>query len=93
MDGIEPALRCRHSVGLLLTDPPMGKPATIGRTSLPPHDFWDRVRWAVKRRGRVFCLPNAPMTRAGRVQSEMLPLRVVWYKERGTGFLNANRAR
>ena len=59
MDGIE-GLRSlpRHSVDMLLTDPPYGT----------TRNFWD--------------VPNLSMLR----------YEWIWYKERGTGFLNANRA-
>ena len=71
MDGIE-GLRSlpRHSVDMLLTDPPYGTTRNFWDVPLPLPELWEAVKWAVK--------PDR--------------YEWIWYKERGTGFLNANRA-
>ena len=49
MDGIE-GLRSlpRHSVDMLLTDPPYGTTRNYWDVPLPLIEFWEAVRWAVK---------------------------------------------
>lgn len=48
MDGIE-GLRSlpRHSVDMLLTDPPYGTTRNYWDVPLPLIEFWEAVRWAV----------------------------------------------
>ncbi|MEG0756270.1 MAG: site-specific DNA-methyltransferase, partial [Oscillospiraceae bacterium] len=49
MDGIE-GLRSlpRHSVDMLLTDPPYGTTRNYWDVPLPLQELWEAVRWAVK---------------------------------------------
>ena len=57
MDGIE-GLRSlpRHSVDMLLTDPPYGTTRNYWDVPLPLIEFWEAVRWAVKPDGAVLLL-------------------------------------
>ena len=54
MDGIE-GLRSlpRHSVDMLLTDPPYGTTKNYWDTPLPLPELWEAIRWAVKPNGAV----------------------------------------
>ncbi len=93
-DGIE-GLRSlpRHSVDLLLTDPPYGTTRNYWDIPLPLVEFWEAVRWAVKPNGAVLLFAQCPYDKVlGASNLDMLRYEWVWYKERGTGFLNANRA-
>ena len=94
MDGIE-GLRSlpRHSVDMLLTDPPYGTTRNYWDVPLPLIEFWEAVRWAVKPDGAVLLFAQCPYDKVlGTSNLEMLRYEWIWYKERGTGFLNANRA-
>ena len=57
MDGIE-GLRSlpRHSVDMLLTDPPYGTTRNFWDVPLPLPELWEAVRWAVKPEGAVLFL-------------------------------------
>ena len=52
MDGIE-GLRSlpKHSVDMLLTDPPYGTTRNFWDVPLPLPELWEAVRWAVSRAG------------------------------------------
>lgn len=94
MDGIE-GLRSlpRHSVDMLLTDPPYGTTRNYWDVPLPLIEFWEAVRWAVKPDGAVSLFSQCPYDKVlGASNLAMLRYEWIWYKERGTGFLNANRA-
>lgn len=94
MDGIE-GLRSlpQHSVDMLLTDPPYGTTRNYWDVALPLPEFWEAVRWAVKPEGAVLVFAQCPYDKVlGASNLAMLRYEWVWYKERGTGFLNANRA-
>ena len=94
MDGIE-GLRSlpRHSVDMLLTDPPYGTTRNYWDVPLPLIEFWEAVRWAVKPDGAVLLFSQCPYDKVlGASNLAMLRHEWIWYKERGTGFLNANRA-
>ena len=94
MDGIE-GLRSlpRHSVDMLLTDPPYGTTRNYWDVPLPLIEFWEAVRWAVKPDGAVLLFAQCPYDKVlGASNLAMLRYEWIWYKERGTGFLNANRA-
>ena len=94
MDGIE-GLRSlpRHSVDMLLTDPPYGTTRNYWDVPLPLIEFWEAVRWAVKPDGAVLLFSQCPYDKVlGASNLAMLRYEWIWYKERGTGFLNANRA-
>jgi len=94
MDGIE-GLRSlsQHSVDMLITDPPYGTTRNFWDVPLPLVEFWEAVRWAVKPEGAVLIFSQCPYDKVlGISNLEMLRYEWVWYKERGTGFLNANRA-
>lgn len=94
MDGIEGLLSMpRHSVDMLLTDPPYGTTRNYWDVPLPLPDFWEAVRWAVKPNGAVLLFAQCPYDKVlGASNLPMLRYEWIWYKERGTGFLNANRA-
>jgi len=94
MDGIE-GLRSlpQHSVDMLITDPPYGTTRNFWDVPLPLVEFWEAVRWAVKPDGAVLIFSQCPYDKVlGISNLDMLRYEWVWYKERGTGFLNANRA-
>ena len=94
MDGIE-GLRSlpRHSVDMLLTDPPYGTTRNFWDVPLPLPELWEAVKWAVKPEGAVLFFAQCPYDKVlGASNLSMLRYEWIWYKERGTGFLNANRA-
>ena len=94
MDGIE-GLRSlpRHSVDMLLTDPPYGTTCNFWDVPLPLPELWEAVKWAVKPEGAVLFFAQCPYDKVlGASNLSMLRYEWIWYKERGTGFLNANRA-
>lgn len=94
MDGIE-GLRSlpRHSVDLLLTDPPYGTTRNYWDVPLPLPELWEAVRWAVKPEGAVLLFAQCPYDKVlGASNLPMLRYEWVWYKSRCTGFLNARRA-
>lgn len=64
MDGIE-GLRSlpRHSVDMLLTDPPYGTTRNFWDVPLPLPELWEAVKWAVKPDGAILFSRSAPMTR------------------------------
>ena len=80
------------SVDMLLTDPPYGTTRNYWDTPLPLPEFWDAARHAVKPNGAVVLFAQCPYDKVlGASNLSMLRYEWVWYKERGTGFLNANR--
>ena len=94
MDGIE-GLRSlpKHSVDMLLTDPPYGTTRNFWDVPLPFPELWDAVRWAVKPNGAILFFAQCPFDKVlGASNLAMLRYEWVWYKSRATGFLNANRA-
>ena len=94
MDGIE-GLRSlpRHSVDMLLTDPPYGTTRNFWDVPLPLPELWDAVKWAVKPDGAVLFFAQCPYDKVlGASNLSMLRYEWVWYKSRCTGFLNARRA-
>ena len=94
MDGIKGLLSLpQHSVDLLLTDPPYGTTRNYWDVPLPLPELWEAVKWAVKPNGAVLFFAQCPYDKVlGASNLSMLRYEWVWYKERGTGFLNANRA-
>ena len=94
MDGIEGLLSLpRHSVDMLLTDPPYGTTKNYWDVPLPLDALWEAVRWAVKPDGAALFFAQCPYDKVlGASNLAMLRYEWIWYKERGTGFLNANRA-
>ena len=94
MDGIE-GLRSlpRHSVDMLLTDPPYGTTRNYWDVPLPLPELWEAVRWAVKPEGAVLLFAQCPYDKVlGASNLPMLRYEWVWYKSRCSGFLNARRA-
>ena len=94
MDGIE-GLRSlpKHSVDMLLTDPPYGTTRNFWDVLLPLPELWEAVRWAVKPNGAILFFAQCPFDKVlGASNLAMLRYEWVWYKSRATGFLNANRA-
>ena len=61
MDGIE-GLRSlpKHSVDMLLTDPPYGTTKNYWDTPLPIPELWEAIRWAVKPNGAVLLFAQCP---------------------------------
>ena len=94
MDGIE-GLRSlpKHSVDMLLTDPPYGTTRNFWDVPLPLPELWEAVKWAVKPDGAVLFFAQCPYDKVlGASNLAMLRYEWVWYKSRCTGFLNARRA-
>jgi len=93
MDGIA-GLRslAPGSVDMLLTDPPYGTTRNYWDTPLPLPEFWEAVKWAVKPNGAIVLFAQCPYDKIlGASNLKMLRYEWVWYKDRGTGFLNARR--
>ncbi len=93
-DGIE-GLRSlpKHSVDMLLTDPPYGTTRNFWDVPLPLPELWEAVKWAVKPEGAVLFFAQCPYDKVlGASNLAMLRYEWVWYKSRCTGFLNARRA-
>jgi len=93
MDGIE-GLRSLPpgSVDMLLTDPPYGTTKNYWDIPLPLPELWEAVEWAVKPNGAILMFAQCPYDKILGVSNlKMLRYEWVWYKDRGTGFLNANR--
>ena len=61
MDGIE-GLRSlpKHSVDMLLTDPPYGTTRNYWDVPLPLPELWEAVKWAVKPNGAVLFFAQCP---------------------------------
>ena len=56
-------------------------------------ELWEAGHWAVKPNGVILFFAQCPFDKVLGVSNlAMLLYEWVWYKERGTGFLNANRA-
>ena len=90
MDGIE-GLRSlpKHSVDMLLTDPPYGTTRNYWDVPLPLPELWEAVKWAVKPNGAVLFFAQCPFDKVlGASNLAMLRYEWVWYKERGTGFFS-----
>jgi len=80
------------SVDLLLTDPPYGTTRNYWDTPLPLSEFWEAARHAVKPSGAILIFAQCPYDKIlGASNLNMLRYEWVWYKDRGTGFLNARR--
>ena len=74
MDGIK-GLRSlpRHSVDMLLTDPPYGTTRNFWDVPLP--ELWEAVRWVVKPEGAVLFFAQCPYDKgAGGLQPLHAPL-------------------
>ena len=61
MDGIK-GLRSlpRHSVDMLLTDPPYGTTRNFWDVPLPLPELWEAVKWAVKPDGAILFFAQCP---------------------------------
>lgn len=94
MDGIAGLLaQPRHSVDMILTDPPYGTTRNYWDIPLPLPELWEAVRWALKPNGAALFFAQCPYDKVlGASNLKMLRYEWVWFKARGTGFLNANRA-
>ena len=95
MDGIEGLLSLpRHSVDMLFDRSALRHdPELLGCASAAPDALWEAVRWAVKPNGAALFFAQCPYDKVlGASNLAMLRYEWIWYKERGTGFLNANRA-
>jgi len=94
MDGIEGLLSLPPgSVDMLLTDPPYGTTRNDWDIPLPLPELWEAVKHAVKPSGAILFFAQCPYDKIlGASNLEMLRYEWVWYKDRGTGFLNARRA-
>ena len=94
MDGIEGLFSLpRHSVNMLLTDPPYGTTRNYWDVPLPLPELWEAVRWALKPDGAALFFAQCPYDKIlGASNLSMLRYEWVWYKTRATGFLNAKHA-
>ncbi len=87
MDGIE-GLRSlpKHSVDMLLTDPPYGTTRNYWDVPLPLPELWEAVKWAVKPDGAVLFFAQCPFDKVlGASNLAMLRYEWIWYKERVNG--------
>ena len=83
MDGIE-GLRSlpRHSVDMLLTDPPYGTTRNYWDVPLPLPELWEAVKWAVKPDGAILFFAQCPYDKVlGASNLSMLRYEWVWYKK------------
>lgn len=94
MDGIKGLLALpKHSVDMLLTDPPYGTTRNYWDIPLPLEELWEAVRWAVKPDGAALFFAQCPYDKVlGASNLSMLRYEWVWVKAKSTGFLNARRA-
>src|SRR5699024_8327659 len=71
MDGIE-GLRSlpRHSVDMLLTDPPYGTTRNFWDVPLPLPELWEAVKWAVKPDGAILFFAQCPYDKVLGARSE-----------------------
>ena len=94
MDGIKGLLSLpRHSVDMLLTDPPYGTARNFWDVPLPLPELWEAVRWALKPDGAALFFTQCPYDKVlGASNLSMLRYEWVWVKSKATGFLNARRA-
>ena len=94
MDGIEGLLRLpKHSVDMLLTDPPYGITQNAWDVPLPLEEFWQAVQWAVKPNGAILIFSQCPYDKVlGMSNLKQLRYEWIWCKSQGKGFLNARRA-
>jgi len=93
LDGIEGlrSLPC-GSVDMLLTDLPYGTTENYWDVPISLPQFWDAVEWAVKPSGAVLIFAQCPYDKTLGVSNlKMLRYEWIWYKDRGTGFLNAKK--
>ena len=80
------------SVDMLLTDPPYGTTENYWDVPLPLPEFWEAVKYAVKPNGAIVLFAQCPYDKIlGASNLAMLRYEWIWYKQRGTGFLNARR--
>lgn len=93
MDGIA-GLRAlpKHSVDMILTDPPYGTTRNSWDVSLSLPEMWEAIHWAVKPNGAVLLFAQCPFDKVLGV-SNLKELRYEWVfiKNQGTGFLNAHK--
>lgn len=78
MDGIE-GLRSlpKHSVDMLLTDPPYGTTRNFWDVPLPLPELWEAVKWAVKPDGAVLFFAQCPYDKVLGA-SNLSMLRYLW---------------
>ena len=82
MDGIE-GLRSlpKHSVDMLLTDPPYGTTRNFWDVPLPLPELWEAVRWAVKPNGAIFFFAQCSFDKVlGASNLAMLRYEWVWWR-------------
>ena len=71
----------RHSVDMLLTDPPYGTTRNFWDVPLPLPELWEAVKWAVKPEGAVLFFAQCPYDKVlGASNLSMLRYEWVWYK-------------
>ncbi len=73
----------KHSVDMLLTDPPYGTTRNFWDVPLPLPELWEAVRWAVKPNGAILFFAQCPFDKVlGASNLAMLRYEWVWYKSR-----------
>ena len=79
MDGIE-GLRSlpRHSVDMLLTDPPYGTTRNFWDVPLPLPELWEAVKWAVKPDGAILFFAQCPYDKVLGAFSRSAPMTRCW---------------
>lgn len=79
MDGIE-GLRSlpKHSVDMLLTDPPYGTTRNFWDVPLPLPELWEAVKWAVKPDGAVLFFAQCPYDKVLGALMAREVFRTVW---------------
>lgn len=92
-DGIAGLLSLpKHSVDLLLTDPPYGTTKNKWDTPLPIPKMWEAVKYAVKPDGAILFFSQCPFDKIlGASNLPMLRYEWIWQKSSATSFLNASR--
>lgn len=77
---------------MILTDLPYGTTKNFWDVPLPLPEFWSAASRAVKPNGAILLFAQCPFDKILGVSNlAMLRYEWVWYKDRGTGFLNARK--
>lgn len=94
MDGIEGLRRLAPgTVDMLLCDLPYGTTRNDWDVQISLSDFWAAAKKAVKPNGAILLFGQCPYDKVIGVSNlKMLRYEWIWYKDKGTGFLNARRA-
>ena len=85
----------RHSVDMLLTDPPYGTTRNFWDVPLPLPELWEAVKWAVKPEGAVLFFAQCPYDKVlGASNLSMLRYERIWgYDSEGDSSVVAEHIR